>query len=211
MTNVDSLAVLLASTLTIGFVHALAPDHWVPFVSIARAQNWSKTKLTWVTLIAGIGHVGSSVVIGLVGLVLGFSLSSLEGLESQRAQIAGLLLIGFGLAYAIWGLKHMRSHRHHHVDTRRSVTIWTIIAIFVLGPCEPLIPLMFLGGAHSWSAVWLVCLVFGVVTLLMMAGQALLAYIGISLVYFKKLEHYTHTLAGLVIAVTGGMVMFLGI
>lgn len=211
MPNMDSLSILMISTLTIGVVHALAPDHWVPFVSIGRAQNWSKKKLAWITFVCGIGHVGSSVVIGVIGLILGFSLASLKGVESQRALIAGLLLIGFGLAYAIWGLKHIRHHHHHHIDAKRSVTIWTIIAIFVLGPCEPLIPLMFLSAAHGWTVVWLVSLVFGAVTLLMMIGQALLAYVGISLVYFHKMEHYSHVLAGLVIAITGGMVMFLGI
>ena len=144
-------------------------------------------------------------------MILGFSLSSLESIESQRAQVAGLLLIGFGLAYAIWGIKHVRHHHHKEIDTKRSVTIWSIIAIFILGPCEPLIPLMFVGAAHGWTAVWLVSAVFGLVTLIMMIGQALLAYIGINLVYFKKMEHYTHATAGLVIAITGGMVMFLGI
>ncbi len=39
MQNFYSLSVLLMSTLTIGVVHALAPDHWVPFVSVGRAQK----------------------------------------------------------------------------------------------------------------------------------------------------------------------------
>jgi sulfite exporter TauE/SafE len=211
MTSIDSLSVLLISTFTIAAVHTLAPDHWVPFVSIGRAQKWSKTKLTWVTLVCGIGHVGSSIVIGAVGLVLGFSLSSLESIESQRAQVAGLLLVGFGLAYAIWGIKHVRQHKHSNIDPKRSVTIWTIIAIFVLGPCEPLIPLMFVSAAHSWMAVWLVSLVFGLVTIVMMIGQALLAYLGISLVRLRKIEHYSHAVAGGVIAATGGVVMLFGI
>lgn len=211
MTNIASLSVLLGSTLTIGVVHALAPDHWVPFVSIGKAQNWSKTKLVWITFVSGIGHVGSSVVIGAIGLILGFSLSSLKSIESQRAEVAGLLLVGFGLAYAIWGLKHMRHDHHHKIDAKRSVTIWTMIAIFVLGPCEPLIPLMFISAAHGWTAVWLVSAVFSLVTLMMMVGQALLAYVGINLMRLHKLEHYTHAAAGLVIALTGGMVMLLGI
>ena len=211
MDTADSLTVLLVSTVTIGFVHALAPDHWVPFVGIARAQNWSKGKLIWVTLLSGLGHVGSSVVIGGVGLVLGFGLTQLNGLESQRGEVAGLLLIGFGLAYAVWGLKHLRHHHHHEVDPKRQVTIWALVAVFLLGPCEPLIPLMFLGAAHGWRAVALVCGFFSAVTLLMMVGQALLGYLGLGLVRWHKLEHYSHTLAGLVIAITGGMVMFLGI
>ncbi len=147
----------------------------------------------------------------MAGLVLGFSFSILEGLESQRAQVAGLLLIGFGLAYAIWGIKHVHRHHHAKIGAKQSVTVWAIVAIFVLGPCEPLIPLMFIAATHSWTAVWLVVAAFGLVTLVMMIAQALLAYIGIRLMSLHKLEHYSHATAGVVIAVTGGMVMFLGI
>jgi len=207
----DSLSVLLVSTLTVAFVHALAPDHWVPFVSIGRSNKWTKSKLTWITLLSGIGHVGSSIVIGAIGLALGFGLTSLNGIESQRGELAGLLLIGFGLAYAVWGLKHVRQHHHAGGKHNKTVTVWALIAIFVLGPCEPLIPLMFLSATHGWTAVVLVTVTFSIVTLVMMVGQSLLAYAGLSLVRFHKLEHYSHAMAGLVIAATGGMVMFIGI
>ncbi|MFQ5568961.1 MAG: hypothetical protein ACE5G0_04755 [Rhodothermales bacterium] len=203
---------LIVSTVTIGVVHALAPDHWVPFVSIGRAQQWSKTKLVGVTLVSGIAHVGSSVFIGAIGLLLGFSLTGLEAVESQRAEVAGLLLIGFGLAYAVWGLKHMRRHRHRPVDPKRAVTIWALVAIFVLGPCEPLIPLMFVSAAHGWEAVFVVSGLFGLITLGMMVGQALLVYIGIDFFKITRINHHVgHVIAGLVIAGTGLMVMFLGI
>ncbi|MFQ5638188.1 MAG: hypothetical protein ACE5IR_09370 [bacterium] len=211
MTHIDSLAVLLVSTITIGVVHSLAPDHWVPFVGLAKSQNWSKKKLTWITLLSGIGHVGSSIVIGAIGILFGFGLTNLSGLESQRGEVAGLLLIGFGLAYAVWGLKHIRHHHHHEIDPKRSTTIWALVAIFVLGPCEPLIPLMFLGAAHGWSAVVLVCGLFSAITLIMMVVQALLGYFGLSFLRLPKLELYSHAVAGVVIAFTGGMVMALGI
>lgn len=211
MTEADSLLVLLTSTGAIAVVHALAPDHWVPFASIARAQGWSRGRLFWVTLVSGLGHVGSSLVIGSLGLLLGLSLANLGSLESQRGEVAGLLLIGFGVAYAVWGLKHMHRHRNARLDARRSVTIWTLVAIFVLGPCEPLIPLMFLGAAHSWAGVLLISLVFGLVTLIMMVGLAWLAYTGTQLFNASRIEPYNHAIAGVVIALTGGMVMFLGI
>ncbi len=201
---------LIVSTLTIAFVHALAPDHWVPFVSIGQSNKWSKAKLIWITFISGIGHVGTSIVIGAIGLALGFGLTSLNSIESQRGEVAGLLLIGFGLAYAVWGLKHVR-HHHSKLQNKNSVTVWALIAIFVLGPCEPLIPLMFLSATRGWTAVILVSAIFSLVTLIMMIGQALLAYVGLSLVRLHKLEHYSHTTAGLVIAITGLMVMAFGI
>lgn len=210
MPNPVSLGVLLVSTATIAFVHALAPDHWVPFVSIGRAQKWSTRKLLGVTLLSGCGHVISSIVIGMLGLMLGLGLSKLEAWESRRAEIAGALLLGFGIVYTIWGLMHARRH-NHALPPKNSVTLWTLFAIFVLGPCEPLIPLMFLAATHSTLAVILATVLFGVITLVMMMGQAWLVYAGVGFARFKKMEHYGHALAGAVIVLTGGMVMFLGI
>ena len=209
--TIPSLAVLVWSTVIIGIVHALAPDHWMPFVSIGRAQHWSKAKLIGVTALSGLGHVGSSIVIGGFGLLLGFSLTHLEAVESQRAEVAGLLLIGFGLAYAVWGLKQARAHRHS-LDPKRAVTIWMLVAIFVLGPCEPLIPLMFVSAAHGWHAVLLVSGLFAAITLVMMVGQTMLVYLGLDLFRWVRIpHHYSHVIAGLVIVGTGLLVMFLGI
>ncbi len=211
METAPSLAVLIWSTATIGVVHALAPDHWVPFVGIGQAQQWSKTRLIGVTLLSGLGHVGSSIVIGSLGLMLGFGLTALEAAEAHRASVAGWVLVVFGLIYAAWGLRQARTP-HPPVSPKRTVTIWALVAIFVLGPCEPLIPLMFISAAHGWHAVLMVSVLFGSITLVMMVAQVLLGYLGVNL--FKRVRinhHYSHIIAGLVIAATGLMVMFLGL
>lgn len=212
MEQLTSLSVVLASTASIAFIHALAPDHWVPFVGIGRAQGWSPWKMTWVTVLSGLGHVSSSILIGVVGLALGFGLSGLETFESQRGEVAGLLLVGFGIAYALWGIRYARAHSHVHIDEKKAVTIWMLMVLFALGPCEPLIPLMFVSAAHGWDAVLLVSGLFGLITIVMMVGQALLAYRGIDLLSMLRVDHrHGHTIAGGVIAATGLMVMFLGI
>lgn len=201
---------LVVSTLGVAVVHALAPDHWVPFVALGRAQHWSVKRLIFVTMLAGIGHVGSSVVLGLIGLTLGFLLKEVQVFESARGEIAGLILIGFGLAYAVWGLKQAR-HGHAPRDKGQIVTVWTLVVIFVLGPCEPLIPLMLLAAQHGWAAVWIVSVLFSIATIAMMLGQALLGHLGVRLLATERLEHWTHALAGALIAFTGLLVMALGI
>ena len=213
MDQAASLTVILVSTATIGVVHALAPDHWVPFVSIGRARQWSIPKMVGITFLAGVGHVGSSVLIGAIGMILGFSLTGLESAEGNRGAVAGLLLIGFGLAYAVWGLKQLRSHAHSDSDAGSSLAVWTLIAIFVLGPCEPLIPLMFVSATHGWTAVIGVSALFGVITIVMMIGQSLIVYLGLDFLRFNRNlnHHHGHIIAGLVIAATGAGVMFLGI
>ncbi|HUF10033.1 MAG TPA: hypothetical protein VMO47_11975 [Rhodothermales bacterium] len=207
-----SVTVLLISTAAIAFIHALAPDHWIPFVSIGRAQRWSRAKLMSVTLVSGVGHVGSSLGIGALGLFFGFRLTALEAFETQRAEFVGLLLIGFGIAYALWGIRHAREHRHETADPKKQVTVWALFALFVLGPCEPLIPLLFVAAADSWHAVLLVSGIFTVITLGMMLIQVLLAHEGVG--RFKLLQvshHHGHAIAGAVIAISGAMVMVFGV
>lgn len=206
---------LLLSTMSIAFVHALAPDHWMPFAVIGKAQKWSRAKLILMTFVSGIGHVGSSILVGTIGILMGFSLSKLTAAESHRGEIALWLLIGFGIAYTIWGIKKARDYKHEHMDPAimksKTVTLWTLFAIFVLGPCEPLIPLMFLATGYGWSGIFLTSLTFSVITIFMMLAQSLLASAGIQLIRHDIAERYSHAFAGFVIFLTGAFVMLLGI
>ena len=201
---------LILSAIGVGLVHSLAPDHLLPFASLAQAQGWSRKKLLVVSFLAGLGHVGSSFVLGVLGIVLGMGLAHMEGVESFRGNVAGFLLIGFGVAYALWGLKHIRDH-HLHFHKGEIVTFWTLMAIFVFGPCEPLIPLMFLAVQHGWSGIWLTTTAFSVTTVFMVMAQSMLAFMGLSLLPQRSLEKWSHVMAGGGIALTGLAVMFLGI
>lgn len=117
---------LCATAFTVGAVHTiLGPDHYVPFAAMARAGGWSIPRTLAVTTACGLGHVAGSVAIGLVGIGLGIGLMRLENLEAFRGDAAGWLLIGFGLAYFVWGLvRAYRSrtggcghvHPHIHAD-----------------------------------------------------------------------------------------------
>lgn len=208
-----SLWILLLSTASVAFFHALAPDHWMPFAAIGKAQNWSRFKLVWVTFISGLGHVGISIIFGVIGILLGFSLSKLQLMEGRRGELVLWLLIGFGIAYMVWGIKKARDKKEIEQKERKakSVAMWTMFAIIILGPCEPLIPLVFLGYSYGFAGVIAVSAVFSLITLLMMLGQSLLAFLGIQWIKNDLAERYSHALAGLVIALTGVLVMVLGI
>jgi nickel/cobalt transporter (NicO) family protein len=110
--------VLTLTAASLGFMHTLlGPDHYLPFVVLSKARKWSNLKTVWITILCGIGHVGSSVLIGFVGIAAGVALSKLEYFESMRGSIAGWLFIGFGLLYAVWGLRSAmknRAHSHPH-------------------------------------------------------------------------------------------------
>ncbi|MGQ9836112.1 MAG: sulfite exporter TauE/SafE family protein, partial [Thermoanaerobaculaceae bacterium] len=97
---------LTASAALLALLHVVAgPDHVLPFVMLAKAQGWSRGKTAAVTLACGVGHVLSSLLLGLLGLALGASLGHITALEQVRGSVAAWGLLAFGLAYAAWGVR----------------------------------------------------------------------------------------------------------
>ncbi|HMA53031.1 MAG TPA: sulfite exporter TauE/SafE family protein [Acidobacteriota bacterium] len=117
---------LAGTAATLGLVHTvIGPDHYLPFIVIGRARNWTLRKTLLVSFFAGLGHILSSVVLGFVGIALGLAVAKLQGVESARGGIAAWLLIGFGFAYFVWGMRwawrgkpHVHPHLHDHEDAQ---------------------------------------------------------------------------------------------
>ena len=109
---------LTLTAVTIAFFHTLfGPDHYVPFVAMSRVGRWSLAKTTIITILCGIGHVGSSAVLGLIGVFLGVAVFKLKAIETFRGDVAGWLLLAFGVGYTAWGLRaayRNRPHTHWH-------------------------------------------------------------------------------------------------
>ena len=218
----SSLFILLGSALSIGFIHTLiGPDHYLPFIVISKARNWSTSRTMIVTFVCGLGHVLSSVAIGALGIGLGAAVGKLEAIESIRGDIASYSLIIFGLGYGIWGIwkgrkghGHVHLHGGKHLDSSnaRSVTFWTLFIVFVLGPCEPLIPLlMFPAVSYNWHGVFLVTAVFGTATISTMMTIVFAAIKGLGSIKTGLMERYIHALAGGIIAVSGMAIKLFGI
>lgn len=179
----------------------------------------------------------SSVVIGMAGIVFGVAVMKLETIESHRGNIAGWALLAFGLAYFIWGShqaiknkphshlhmhadsgKHLHSHSHAHEhahihgEGKKNILPWILFTIFVLGPCEPLIPiLMYPAAKNSIAGLVGVTATFGIVTILTMFGIVMISSFGINFVPMGKLERYSHALAGATILLCGIAINFFGL
>src|SRR4030043_321500 len=114
----DSIALLSATAVSIGFVHTiLGPDHYLPFIVLSEAKKWTLRKTMFITFLCGLGHVLSSVVLGLVGIAVGISVNKLVTIESFRGNIAAWLFIAFGLVYMVISIRNLiknRKHNHAH-------------------------------------------------------------------------------------------------
>lgn len=229
----SDVSILLLTAVSVSFLHTLAgPDHYLPFVALAKARGWSVSKTVWWTVVCGFGHVSGSVVLGLGGAALGWSLSKIGWLQEVRGGLAGWTLLLFGLVYFIWGLMRTRANRRHkHFDVeedgsltvfehrhgqtvapaeRHTVTPWVMFVIFLLGPCEPMIPLLSFPAAKSSPAVLLLAIVvYTLLTLATMVLMVLLGLYGISFLKTEKVEKYMHAIGGFTILVCGAGMIFL--
>jgi nickel/cobalt exporter len=212
------LDILVGTALGIGVLHTLIGiDHSLPFVALAQARAWSWRRTMAITFACGLGHVLSSVLIGSFGIAVGVALDRLIWIEGVRGHLASYLTIGFGLVYAARALwKRRASHVHrpagHSVQARSEVTAWWLFIVFVLGPCEALIPMLMVPAAsRDWLAVWLLCVAFGAATLLTMAATVTAGYFGLARVRWPRLAPYADVLAGIAIATSGAAIELLGI
>jgi len=230
-TTLYALATLAAS---IGFIHTLlGPDHYLPFIVMSRARNWSMGKTAVITVLCGLGHVGSSVVLGFVGIALGVAVGKLTSIEGIRGDLAAYLFIAFGVVYFAWGVKRAirnRPHTHHHpsdegthehehghsglhahvhdMPGKTNVTPWVLFTIFIFGPCEPLIPiLMYPAATKNISGLILITAIFAIVTITTMLAAVIVGSLGVNLLPLGRIERYTHAIAGATIALCGVLIV----
>ncbi|MFC1666435.1 sulfite exporter TauE/SafE family protein [Candidatus Omnitrophota bacterium] len=235
----NTLTALYITAATIGFMHTVfGPDHYLPFVMMKQARKWSLMKTAMLTLLCGFGHIMSSVIIGALGVIFSINVMRLEILEAFRGNLAGWALVAFGFTYFIWGLhmmlknkphghfhahadytNHSHSHSHtsehvhvHDGEAKKSITPWVLFTIFILGPCEPLIPiLMYPAAKDSIVGVIGVTAIFGIVTIVTMLSIVIISSLGMKLIPLRRLERYTHALAGGAICLCGLAIQFFGL
>jgi nickel/cobalt transporter (NicO) family protein len=227
----SELNILLVTAASVGFIHTVTgPDHYLPFVVISKARKWSLAKTSFITLLCGIGHVGSSVVLGSLGIAFGVMLARIQGIESFRGNLAAYAFVLFGFIYMIWGIyraiknkphrhihyhagktthehEHVHENGHDHLHAKEKIinlTPWVLIIIFVLGPCEVLIPmLMYPAAKHGTMGIVTVSIVFSIATIATMQLIVLSLVSGFNRIPFGKMERYTHAIAGATILLSG--------
>lgn len=227
------LTTLILSAVTISCLHtATGPDHYLPFIVLSRSRKWALSKTMIWTVICGLGHILSSVVIGLISVVLGWQLSKLTFFQNIRGNVSGWCLLFFGIAYLLWGLRQAYQNKpHKHFDVyetgdiyvyehlegqvimpqdRTKVTPWILFAIFVMGPSEPLVPLLFYSGTQrSTFQIVVLISVFAIITVLTMVAMVLMGTYGYSFFKTDKIERYIPAIGGAVVTICGiGMVFF---
>lgn len=217
---------LVVAAVSVGSLHTLAPDHWVPFAALARAERWSAPRTALITGVCGLGHVTVSVVLGLIAAIFGFELVDRFGRRLETT--AGIVLIAFGVLYGLWGLhravwsrwhEHGRGHLHWHGHGQlphghlheQRMTPWALFGLFSADPCVAVIPLVFAAAPLGIVPTITVTVSYELATIATMIALVLPARAAARHVPGAWADRYGDAIAGGLIAVVGIVVFGLGL
>jgi hypothetical protein len=217
-----SVIALMFAAATVGSLHSVAPDHWLPFAALARARRWSMPHTARLTFLCGLGHVSVSAILGVIALMTGLKAVHIFG--ARLEQHATFLLMAFGTAYMVWGLWRtfrrdplaVMHHRHHHHahghnDHDHGLTEWSLFVLFSADPCVAVIPMIVAASAGGWRAVGSVVAIYETATIAMMIALVAIAHAGVKTIRFAFLDRFGDAVAGALILTTGGVLAVLGI
>lgn len=109
--NIEPL-ILVAAVAGVGVLHTLVPDHWVPLSLIARQRGWSRAETALASFQAGVGHVLSTLAIGIVVWIAGVAFATRFG--NLVDTVTSVALVAFGGWIAVASLREMHRSASHH-------------------------------------------------------------------------------------------------
>ena len=218
---------LFLSSCATAVLHALIPDHWLPFVLLSRAQRWGERRTAALTGLAGLLHVLVSFAVG--GATIALGATSARGLAERTGRsldfLSGLLLVIFGILYGTWahrrearvhggatGQHPPRVHTHGHLLEHwfhGTLSGATLVVIIGISPCALMVPVLFAAAAHGTAAVLAAGLGFAICTIATMVGVTAFALRGMQRFDLPFLTRYGDLLSGMLIAGIGLLVMIL--
>lgn len=193
------MVTLLTGAALLSLFHALIPSHWLPVLAIGKQEGWSTGRILGVTLLAGSAHVLSTVALGLVLAALGGALA--EKAETFMHWIAPVLLIALGMFYLY------QHYRHHHFHLQRNNMPWGVVVSLAVAmffsPCLEIEGYFLAAGPYGWPFVFLVALLYGVVTIAGMLLWVRLALGGLQRLDWHAVEHNAGVITGLTLIASG--------
>lgn len=201
--------VFLGSFL-LSIIHASIPNHWLPIVAIGSSEKWTRRETLVATGVAGFAHTASTILIGIFVGLLGYTLS--ESYEPVVRVAAPVILVSFGLLYIIIDLKSMHTHPHgingaSHKGSKAAIIGSLSLAMF-FSPCIEIEAYYFSAGLIGWSGIFIVSVVYLIVTVLGMLILVDLGLKGAKKLRWHFLEHHEKRVTGAVLILLGVLAYF---
>lgn len=226
----QAAAILAATTAFTAVLHTLIPDHWLPFVLVARSEGWEIRRTATLTALSATLHVAVSLGLGVVAHFLARGAEAAAEIGESMERLSALLMILFGLLYAGWflargGHQHSFGMHPHHVPEPLHARDRThphdlppggrtrglaLAAIVGFNPCVLVIPYVHLAGSRGPAALALVAAAFAASTITCLVGVVLLGLRGTARLESPFLIRYGEALSGGLIVLTGLITLLAG-
>lgn len=207
----DVLLSLLAGGFVAAFLHAALPTHWLPFVLVARAQDWGRGRLLMAVTTAGLAHIGATALVGGLIVMAGVALDSL--VAGILPHLSALLLFGFGVFYlARAAIRRPVVAGGPQLDlaepsVSHRAAFWGLVVMLALSPGEVLLPI-YMSSAQEGPMVlaWLTT-TFAAGTVLGMGVFTLAAQAGASALRLERWARYEGAVLGVALIGLGLLVL----
>ena len=199
---------ILIGSFLISVLHAVLPNHWLPVLTIGKKEQWDLKETEKVTFIAGVAHVVSTILIGVLLGIIGVELS--ESIEQFTHIIAPSILILIGFYF----IRQHYVHHHFHVENlktagrAKSKIISALVLAMFLSPCMEIEAYFLMAGTKGWWMLMSIALMYAVITLAGMVLWIRLAYKSLLKLNWHKWEHNAGLISGGVLIITGILSFF---
>ncbi len=200
---------ILTGSILISLLHAVIPNHWLPVLAIGKKEGWTLGETTRITFIAGMAHVISTVIIGILLGLIGGELT--QNIENFTRVIAPCILILMGLYF----LRQHYKHHHFHVNEgaikkkSKNSIIWALIVAMFLSPCMEIEAYFLLAGTRGWYMMALIATIYSLISIAGMLIWVRIVYTGMLKLNWHKWEHNAGIITGLVLIITGIISFFI--
>ena len=230
---------MLGTAVSTALFHTLIPDHWLPFVFAGKARNWSAGHTAAISGVSALIHAGLSLILAFGGLLVGREAAHAVGESLETAGGILLVLFGLAYAGWAWkkgghfhpGGKLFHTahegpecsghegdanpeHMHYHAD-REMLSApggpggWTLALIIGINPCILILPVILASVEHGAGTVFMVAGAYSITTTGLMVGLSVLGVAGSRRLLVPAVARYMESISGLLIALTGVIVMLL--
>ena len=199
---------LIAGSLFLSILHAIIPNHWLPILAIGKKEKWTLAQTTRVTLIAGLSHAVSTVLIGMALALLGSTLA--DAVESFTAHIAPGMLFALGIFYIYQHSRHHHFHMHGNPEkVSQNRIIFSLALAMFLSPCFEIEPYFLLAGAQGFWFAAALAIGYTVITVAGMVTWVRITYKGLLKLNWHAIEHNAGIITGGILILTGVLSFFI--
>lgn len=200
---------IIAGSILISLLHAVIPNHWLPILAIGKKEGWGLAETTRITFVAGLAHVLSTVLVGL--LIWGIGAELTEHIDHFTHIIGPSLLMLMGLYFIS---QHNRHHHFHLKEenlqkrSKRSMILALVTAMF-LSPCLEIEGYFLMAGTKGWYVLLVIAFLYSIISITGMLLWIRIVYKGMLMLNWHKWEHNAGVITGFVLIITGIISFFI--